>query len=75
MQQLQTQLCQQVSAGNNNTTNTIRAMGRDRTTPTLSILQWTPNNKLELIRMLKSCISQCPYFRTLYDPALDELTA
>jgi hypothetical protein len=37
MQQLQTQLCQQVSAGNNNTANAIRAMGRDRPTPTLSI--------------------------------------
>eukprot|EP00957_Ditylum_brightwellii_P121344 9253809-Ditylum_brightwellii.AAC.1 len=50
MQQLQTQLCQQVSAGNNNTVNAIRAMGCDRPTQTLSIPQWTPNNKLEWIR-------------------------
>eukprot|EP00957_Ditylum_brightwellii_P136304 10395070-Ditylum_brightwellii.AAC.1 len=49
-------------------------MGRDRPTPMLSIPQWTPNKKLEWIRMLKSPISQCPYFRTLYDPASDELT-
>eukprot|EP00957_Ditylum_brightwellii_P205684 15344960-Ditylum_brightwellii.AAC.1 len=74
MQTFNTQMFAQLSAGTASTAEALRTLVRDKPTPNLTVPPWTPSNKQEWVKLIKARVSQCPYFRVLFNATEGELT-